>query len=199
MPDSPTLDWDSFYQDGSRPPWQRSELNPAFEHWVYKQIVKPCRILVPGCGDSLEVVEFARAGFDVTALDISKSAIDLQRQHLKDARLHATLENEDVLTWMPAHAFDAIYEQTCLCALLPEDRHHYHHQLRHWLKPEGKLLALFMQTGKSEGPPYDCPLDDMRELFTAEHWRWPEPPYFQSPHHGAMHELGVILTRHEVP
>ncbi len=199
MADDRTLDWDALYRKGERPAWQRDELNPAYEYWLHKKNLKPCRLLIPGCGDCMEVVEFARAGFDVTAIDLSETAINLQKAHLEESRQNARLEVDDVLTWMPAHQFDMIYEQSCLCALKPEDRHHYHHQLRHWLRPEGKLLALFMQTGKPDGPPYDCPIEDMEELFSPTHWRWEEPPYFHSPHFKGFHEFAVILTRHEVP
>ena len=191
-------DWDDMYKEGEVP-WQRTELNPAFDHWRHEKVLKPCRILVPGCGTSPEIVELARAGFDVTALDISKTAIEEQKRMLDDAQQSATLVVDDVLTWMPLHGFEMIYEQTCLCALHPEDRHHYHHQLRHWLKPEGKLLALFMQTGRKDGLPYDCPLEEMKDLFTEEHWHWPSPPYFQSKHSDGLYEIAVVLTRHELP
>jgi hypothetical protein len=86
---------------------------------------------VPGCGTSPEVVEFARLGFDATALDLSQTAIDKQSEYLAQTRQTATLEVDSVLTWMPEHHFDMIYEQTCLCALEPHDRHYYLQQLRH--------------------------------------------------------------------
>jgi ubiquinone/menaquinone biosynthesis C-methylase UbiE len=198
MSEDKVMDWDGLYQEGTTP-WQRRDLNPAFIHWRHTHLHKPCHILVPGCGTSPEVVELARMGFHVTALDLSPTAIEKQREMLKEARVSATLEVDDVLTWMPEHHFDLIYEQTCLCAITPHDRHFYHQQLRHWLKPEGSLLALFMQTGEAGGPPYDCPVPDMKVLFSDEHWHWPEPPYFQSPHSGEMFEYAVELKRHERP
>ena len=60
------------------------------------------------------------------------------------------------------------------------------------------MLALFMQTNDDGGPPYHCPIPDMKELFTADHWRWPDPPYLEAPHHGDLYEIGVVLKRHEV-
>ena len=191
-------DWEALYQE-DRTPWQRKGLNPAFDYWRHQHLFQPCRILVPGCGTSPEVVELARLGFDVTALDLSQTAIDKQREYLSQTRQTATLEVDSVLTWMPEHHFDMIYEQTCLCALELHDRHHYVQQLRHWLKPDGTLFALFMQTGEEGGPPYDCPILKMEELFSGEHWRWPDPPFFESHHSGQMFELGVVLKRHDRP
>ncbi len=43
-----TVDWDAMYRKGQRPPWQRDELNPAYEYWLHHQILKPCRILLRG-------------------------------------------------------------------------------------------------------------------------------------------------------
>lgn len=198
MAEDKIMDWDGHYQEGHTP-WQRRDLNPAFVHWRHTYLHKPCRILVPGCGTSPEVVELARMGFDVTALDLSQTAIDRQREMLEKARQRATLEVDDVLTWMPEHHFDMIYEQTCLCAIDPHDRHHYHQQLRHWLKPEGTLLALFMQNEEANGLPHHCSIHDMKELFTDEHWHWPNPPFFEAPHSDGLYELAAVLTRHEIP
>jgi hypothetical protein len=59
-----------------------------------------------------------------------------------------------VLTWCPEQPFDAIYEQTCLCALHPDHWAAYARQLHAWLRPAGTLWAMFMQTlaaGAAEG------------------------------------------------
>ncbi len=186
--------WDALFQEG-RTPWQREGLNPAYHNWKKYGTLVPGRILVPGCGGSHEVLALAQAGFDVTALDLSETAIAYQREHLDEAGLEAQFETDDVLTWIPNHTFDMIYDQTCLCALVPSDRHHYERQLHLWLKHEGKLLMLFMQTGEEGGPPYDCHLGDMHELFPEERWHWSAPPYFRSNHSGQMYEYAVVLTR----
>lgn len=56
----------------------------------------------------------------------------------------------DVLTYQPDKPFDAIYEQTCLCALHPDHWVDYARQFRQWLKPQGSLWALFMQMLRPE-------------------------------------------------
>jgi len=59
----------------------------------------------------------------------------------------------------------------------------YAAQLHAWLRPGGRLLALFMQARKDsaaegfiEGPPYHCDINAMRALFREPDWRWPKPP-----------------------
>ncbi|MEJ1978925.1 MAG: hypothetical protein WDN49_25190 [Acetobacteraceae bacterium] len=39
--------------------------------------------------------------------------------------------------------------------------------------PGGALFILFMQTGRADGPPFDCKLDAMQALFAAG-WSWPD-------------------------
>jgi hypothetical protein len=108
----------------------------------------------------------------------------------------------DVLQWMPDAPVDAVYEQTCLCALHPDDWLRYADRLHAWLRPGGRLFALWMQfqragaaEGRVEGPPYHCDINAMRALFPAERWQWPAPPYAAVPHPIGATELAVVLRR----
>ena len=101
----------------------------------------------------------------------------------------------DLLWWTPAEPFDAIYEQTCLCALDPADWREYARRLAGWLSPGGRLFALFMQTGKEGGPPYHCAMPAMRELFADDDWQWPASHPFEIPHPTGLTELACVLTR----
>jgi SAM-dependent methyltransferase len=106
-------------------------------------------------------------GFDVVGLDLAESAVADQASRLgADRAVRA-----DVTTWMPDELFDAVYDQTCLCALPPELWVAYEAQLRRWLRPGGRLFVLFMQTGQEGGPPFDCAIPTMRTLFAS--WKWP--------------------------
>ncbi len=116
-----------------------------------------------------------------------------QRERL--AGHDASVEQADLLAWSAAEPFDAIYEQTCLCALPPAMWSSYAARLHAWLHPGGVLAILFMQTGRWGGPPYDCGLDAMRALFRAEAWVWPEvlPP--PAPHPSLYTEQPAVLLR----
>jgi len=69
------------------------------------------------------------------------------RDQLDAAGLQAELIQGDLFTYASEHRFDAIYEQTCLCAIQPEQRADYERCLFSWLKPAAILYAMFMQTG----------------------------------------------------
>ncbi len=187
--------WDEKYHTGT-PGWDRGSVSPALLHWLSAGMLTPCRILIPGCGHGHEVVELARRGFAVCAVDIAPTPLARLDRRLGEEGLEAQLIQADVLHWQSAAPFDAIYEQTCLCALPPQEWPAYEAQLHGWLRPGGRLFALFMQTGRPGGPPWHCELGEMRALFPAERWHWVEPPQREIPHPNGLFEYAAVLERH---
>ena len=185
-------------------PWDRGATSPQLAAWLAASALEPCRILVPGCGSGYEVAALAAAGFEVTALDYAAEAISRTRKQLETAGLKARLFEADALTWQPERAFDAIYEQTCLCALYPDQWRAYADQVHRWLAPAGRLYALFVQMlrpgaaeGAIQGPPYHCDINGMRALFPEPLWSWPKPPYPRTSHPQGLAELAVVLERRD--
>ena len=194
-PFEPAPAWEQRYEENSTR-WERGALNPAFEHWRDTMAFAGLdSVIVPGCGRSPEPLALACMGLAVTALDFAPSPIAYQQQAFREAGLDAAIAQADVLQWQPEAPADAVYDQTCLCALTPAVWPDYAAQLQRWLKPGGKAFMLFMQTGQPGGPPFDCPLDAMHELFDEQHWQWPGTPPFRSGHSGGKVELGAVLTR----
>lgn len=193
--------WDQRFSEGNTP-WDRGETNPQLHAWLQSGALKPCRILIPGCGAGYEAATLAAAGFEVTALDYSPEAIARTRKLLETQDLKATVVEADALAWRPDRPIDAIYEQTCLCALYPDQWRAYADQLHRWLKPNGNLFALFVQflraeaaRGQIQGPPYHCDINAMRALLPDTLWAWPKPPYPRTTHPRGLAELAVILER----
>ncbi len=199
----PTTDFWQARFETQQTGWDRGGPSPQLLAWLDSGTVQPCRMAVPGCGRGWEVAELARRGFEVTGLDYTPAAVEAARQNLARLGVQATIEQADVLHYTPAQSFDAIYEQTCLCAIHPEHWQAYAEQLREWLRPGGLLLAAFMQRprpealeqGLIEGPPYHCDINAMRALFPERLWQWPKPPYAKVPHPMGMHELAVPLIK----
>ena len=198
----PTVDFWQSHFDAGRTPWDRGEANPQLARWLGSGALSPCRIAVPGCGSGYEVARLAQAGFDVTGIDYAPAAAARTRAAIEVASTNAAVIEADVLAWSPREPFDAIYEQTCLCALHPDHWIAYSRQLEAWLRRGGCLFALFVQhvrpgaaQGVVEGPPYHCDVNGMRALFDASRWEWPKPPYERVPHPIGFAELAVVLTR----
>ncbi|HHC74997.1 MAG TPA: methyltransferase domain-containing protein [Thiothrix sp.] len=194
------VDWEARYQAGTTG-WDRGTSSANLQRWLDSGLLQPCSILIPGCGNGYEVIELAKAGFTVTAIDIAptpvkqlKHAINTQ---LDDSQgLRVTVLQADFFTYQPTQTFDAIYEQTSLCALSPAQWQTYAHCLQQWLKPNGQLFAQFMQTGQTGGPPWHCPIDAMQPLFPSTHWHWQtQLPHLAMREHDPKFELPYLLVR----
>ena len=182
--------------------WDRGGASPQLLAWLDSGALQACRIGVPGCGSGWEVAELAKRGFDVVGLDYTAAAVEKTRLLIDAQGLKAQVLQADVLNYQPKHEFDAIYEQTCLCAIHPEHWLEYAQQLHQWLKPEGSLWVLYMQMirpdateqGFIQGPPYHCDINAMRALFPEKKWLWPKPPYAKVAHPNHSHELALRLV-----
>jgi 16S rRNA (cytosine967-C5)-methyltransferase len=119
-----------------------------------------------------KTLQLAAAGWQVTALDISKRRLDLLRDNLKRTGLKAGIVRADALAWEPKHKFDAILldapcTATGTCA--PPSRRVASHRFapdrgngriargarssgpRSWLKPGGTLVYAVCSLEREEG------------------------------------------------
>jgi len=115
----PTTDFWQQRFDNNETGWDRGSPSPQLLAWLDSGGLLPCHIAVPGCGTGWEVVELARRGFEVTGIDYTAAAVAKTRALLQAQGLVAEVIQADVLSYQPPHPFDAIYEQTCLCAIHP--------------------------------------------------------------------------------
>ena len=194
--------WQDRFATGQMP-WDRGQANAQVARWIAAgAVARGSRVIVPGCGQGWEVAALAAAGMDVIGIDYAATALDRCRALLAAHGLTARLVEADVLQWQPEAPVDAIFEQACLCALYPDHWQRYAAQLHAWLRPGGRLLALFMQARKDgaaegfiEGPPYHCDINAARALFPEPEWRWPKPPYVSVQPAVGQAELAVVLER----
>lgn len=193
--------WQERFETGQTG-WDRGAPSPQLLHWLVSGILTPCRIAIPGCGRGWEVAELARSGFTVTGLDYTEAAVREARSNLHRLDLSADIVQADVLTYIPKQPFDAVYEQTCLCAIDPDHWFQYAEQLSRWIRPGGHLYALFMQAvrpgaqeGLKEGPPFHCDINAMHALFNSRHWQWPANLPTPVKHPNGLFELAVCLER----
>ena len=189
--------------DSGRTPWDRGGPNPQVNVWIDQGLFDAgTRVIVPGCGAGHELPLLSARGCRVIAIDYAPAAVELARATLAKASQQADVIEADVLHWQPDAPVDVVYEQTCLCALHPDHWIDYAQQLARWLRPGGRLAALFMQSRKESaadgfiaGPPYHCDVHAVRALFPDDHWQWPTPPYARVPHPIGVEELAIVLVR----
>lgn len=186
--------WQARYDHGQTG-WDRGGASPTLLRWLAAGDLRPCRILVPGCGRGHEVVALAKAGFEVTGVDFAPAAVAVVQGQLTSEGLIADVVQSDLFAYRPDRPFEAIYEQTCLCALPPDRWAEYEERLARWLRRGGRLFVAFMQTDSADGPPFACPPDSMRRLFSADRWDWPDRLEPQEHPTGLVELTGVLQRR----
>jgi SAM-dependent methyltransferase len=189
MPDKPTktqemaaqfaargdpLGWfDSFYReaagDAGKIPWADLEPNPNLTEWLQKHSLgaKPGRALVIGCGLGDDAIALSALGFQVTAFDISPTAIKWCRERFAASGVEFSVG--DVLRipdeWKGK--FDFVFEAYTLQSLPPDLRHRATAELVQCPKPGGKLLVI-ARARNPEDPegsaPWPLTLADLAEL-----------------------------------
>ena len=140
--------FDRFYQqaggDWDQVPWADREPTPHLVAWLRTFAASPVRkrCLVVGCGLGDDAEALASAGFDVTAFDISPTAIDAARQRFPRSGVDYVVA--DVLHAPAAWhgAFDLIFEAFTLQALPPEPRHAAIGSMAALAAPGGRVFVL---------------------------------------------------------
>ena len=110
------------------------------------------RALELGCGGGQAALRLARAGYAVTGIDFSETAIELARRNASDAGLPATFLVGDCLTLeqVPSASLDLVVDNHMLhCIVAPEQRASLLRAVRRVLRPGGRLWS---ETMSREGP-----------------------------------------------
>lgn len=160
--------WENLYRTGEAG-WDKGQFSPPVVRLLKEGFLAPgARIAIVGAGPGYEVVEAARLGFKVTAIDFAPSSL----AKLREGQKHAAFEilEADLFTVPKTHAgaFDAVLEYTCFCAIDPRRRAEYVETVHALLKPKGILFGLFYAHGKEGGPPFDTNEAEVRQLFSEK-------------------------------
>lgn len=80
------------------------------ERVVLQRWLRPgMRLLDVGAGTGREAIAFARAGLDVTGIDVSERMVDRARELAAAAGVPVRFEIAEPATYDPAHGFDIVY------------------------------------------------------------------------------------------
>src|SRR5262245_60954391 len=112
QPERPEF-WDHRFAS-SVTPWDAGGVPPDLADYGANP-GRGARGLVPGCGSAYEAASLADLGQRVTALDFSAEAITSAARTL--GGWNGTLLHDDFFSFVPAQAFDVVYERAFLCAL----------------------------------------------------------------------------------
>jgi SAM-dependent methyltransferase len=124
-------------------------------------------MIVPGAGRGHDAREFALHGFDVTAVDFAKDAVETMRE-LNDPRAPVKIFQQDIFDLPNAWdgVFDYFLEYTCFCAIDPYRRAEYAGVVTRLLKPGGIYIDLaFPLDSHAGGPPFAVSVPEILRLF----------------------------------
>lgn len=160
--------WEQRYMAGETD-WDLKSVTPAFLDILNDSILAGKeKLLVPGCGFGYDAVAAAKKGFDVTAVDISISAIDQAKKLVKE-RLKIKFIQQDFFLLDEINKFDIIYDYVTYCAIDPGRRKEYAGKVAALLNKEGIFIAIFFPVeNRYFGPPFGVDIIEAENLFGEE-------------------------------
>ncbi|SRR3989344_1840776 len=130
--------WNEVYSkfEGNRKSVWREEASPFFTSKIdYLKHLGLKTVLDAGCGDGRNLVEFAKAGFNVTGIDFSESALERCKKNCKNLKVKIIKQNIEN-TSFKNESFDVV-----ICDFV----------MTHMKNPQ-KILNEFYRVLKSNGP-----------------------------------------------
>lgn len=160
--------------DSSRIKWADMSPNPHLLSWLETNPIRGegKRALVVGCGLGDDAEALAQRGFDVTAFDISPTAIRWCKERFPDSKV--TYVNANLLNppdeW--EQAFDFVFEAYTLQALLPSVRPLATANIGRFVAQNGMLLLICRGREEHEdagaAPPFRLAKSDLEPLELTE-------------------------------
>jgi SAM-dependent methyltransferase len=160
--------WDENYEQGTDG-WDLGGPTPAFQRLLLSRKLVPGRMIVLGAGRGYDAREFARHGFQVTAVDFASQAVE-EMHRLASPEAPMDILQHDIFTLPESFndAFDYVLEYTCFCAIDPNRRAEYADLVTRLLKPNGIYIDLaFPLDGRQNGPPFAVSAKEVLDLFQA--------------------------------
>jgi methyl halide transferase len=165
--------WTDLYTRGADG-WELHRPAPPLVEFLERTPLPRGRVAVPGCGRGHDVRHLARAGYEAVGFDFSPTAIHEARALTREEGLRAEFVERDIFTLGSdyAHAFDGIWEYTCICAIDPARRAEYVGTMAAILKSGGWLLACFFPLRRrAAGPPFAVARAEARRRFLPAGFR----------------------------
>lgn len=134
--------------------WFSKEPTPQLLEWIESNsIPKEEKILEAGCGEGRDALYLAEQGYNITAIDVSSSAIEKCRELANSKGIHAEWIVTDALCAdkLIGRRFKWIYSVATLHMLVDDtDRYKFLNSLYNLLESNGRLLLVNMGDGKNE-------------------------------------------------
>ena len=165
-----TQNWfDNIYNkaqgDSDRVPWANMTANAYLKDWLNQNpLEKNLKALVVGCGLGDDAEALAEKGFNVTAFDISPTAIDWCKQRFPDSTVNYVVADLFNLNPEWQRKFDFVFEARTIQSLPLKVREQAMSAVAQLVANEGTLLVVTVTRDTPEepdGPPYPLSLEEI--------------------------------------
>jgi len=135
-------------------PWAQMKTNVYLEEYLQMHLGEGKAIVI-GCGLGDDAAALEEAGFDVTAIDISTTAINWCKDRYDYTNIDFQVQDIFALPEQMLGQYDFVFESRTIQSLALEHRNTIIGAITSLLSPRGKLLAI--ADGKNEGEQHDGP------------------------------------------
>lgn len=164
-------DWEQRYRetDVEKMPWYYKELEPDVREALKDLGLHEGRALDIGTGPGTQAMGLAAIGFEVTATDISGTAIDKARARAEAKGIKVDWKTDNILDTALTGKFDLIFDRGCFHTLDPELRDRYVDIVSGLLNPGGYLLLkTFSVKEPGQEGPYRFAPEDIEKYFSRK-------------------------------
>jgi SAM-dependent methyltransferase len=152
------LQWDLPYQIEGMAIWDTRHASTRLKQMVEAGRLKPCRAVELGCGTGNDAIYLASRGFEVTAIDISPTALNIAQKKAAKAGVHVNWLLADILHPPALEPFDFVYDRGCYHEVRQHHAKQYVAAVERLTHGNSKILILAASANKDSywrfaGPP----------------------------------------------
>ncbi len=118
-------EWDKIYSSYPLDElgWELGKPRPTLVEYVEKGLIPKGKALDLCCGAGTNTIYLAQSGFEVTGIDISKTAIEIAKKKAQQAKVNINLLNESFID-LPFNdeQFDFVFDMGCFHHVEVEER-----------------------------------------------------------------------------
>lgn len=148
--------WDQRYQTGDLP-WDSQIRSRELARVLEERQIAPCRAVELGCGTGTNALYLAEQGFEVTAFDLSPTAIEMAQKRAEAANLDMTFQVADLVRFdSDLEPFDFLFDRGCYHCARKIDFDGYLKTLTQLSHPGTRYLLLTgnaNEQNENQGPP----------------------------------------------
>jgi 2-polyprenyl-3-methyl-5-hydroxy-6-metoxy-1,4-benzoquinol methylase len=164
-------DWEQLYQEKNveSMPWFNPDLDPDLDQALTQLNLHSTTALDLGTGPGTQAMALAQRGFQVTATDLSVTAIQKAQQVAQEKGLDIVWKQDDILNSTLNQEFDFVLDRGCFHVFPPEQRANYIQVVINLIKPQGYLfLKCFSHLETRPEGPYRFTPDEIKDIFSGQ-------------------------------